>query len=110
MYYNQYKVMETNNNSLFLNEKTIEILTKIESITHKHGNIFLVNLWKNYINNKKESYLRTLDQCEQFVNTIEREMENERSPDNPHMQDLSSDTIFLLYSFMNVVNNRHIEM
>ena len=58
MYYNQYKVMETNNNSLFLNEKTREILTKIESITHKHGNIFLVNLWKNYIYNPvKQNFL-----------------------------------------------------
>ena len=112
MYYNKYTLMQTNNNSLFLNEKTAEILTKIENITDKNGNIFLVNLWKNYIINKKESYMQILNDCEQFVNTIEREIENknEMSSDNPLMQELSSDTVVLLYSFINVVNNRHIEM
>jgi len=104
--------MQTNNSCLFLNEKTREILNKIENITHKNGNIFLINLWKNYIINKKESYMKILNDCEHFVNTIEREIENKNdtSSDNPLMQELSYDTIFLLYSFMNVVNNTHIEM
>ena len=104
--------METNINPLFLNEKTAEILSKIEQLRDKNSNIFLLNLWKNYIINKKENYLKTLDQCEQFVNKIEREIENknERPSDNPLLQELSSNTIFLLYSFMNVVNNTHAEM
>ena len=65
--------MEMNNNSLFLNEKTTEILSKIEKLRDKNQNIFLLNLWKNFIINKRESYLQTLHECEQFVNKIERE-------------------------------------
>jgi len=101
-----------NNNSLFLNEKTTEILSKIEKLRDKNQNIFLLNLWKNFIINKRESYLQTLHECEQFVNKIERENNNENtdSSDNLFTQELSSDTIFLLYSFMNVVNNTHIKM
>ena len=103
--------MELNNNSLFLNEKTTEILSKIEALRDKNKNIFLLNLWKNYIINKKESYMQTLCDCEQFVNKIERELENsnERSSDL-FTQEISVDTVFLLYSFMNVINNTRTEM
>ena len=108
--------METNRNSLFLNEKTMEILTKIEDLRDKNKNIFLLNLWKNYIINKKESYLQTLDDCDQFVNKLERELDNNNNDDdemhqnNFFIQDLSSDTIVLMYSLMSIVNNRHIEL
>ena len=100
------------NNSLFLNEKTEEILNKIENLREKNKNIFLLNLWKNYIINKKESYLQILDDCDRFVNKLGRELENnnEMPSDNLFIQELSIDTIFLLYSFMNIVNNRHIEL
>ena len=102
--------MEMNNICLFLNEKTTEILTKIEDLLDKNENIFLLKLWKNYIINKRESYLKTLHDCEQFINKFERENENRDSSDNLFTQELSSDTIFLLYSFMNVVNNTRVEM
>ena len=104
--------MNTDNNYLFLNERTAEILTKIEKLKHENKNTFLLNLWKNYIIGKKESYLKILCDCEQFINTIERELENENkiSSNNLFSQELSNDTIFLLYSLMNVVNNTHIKM
>ena len=97
---------------LFLNEKTSQILTKIEDLIDKNKNIFLLKLWKNYIINKKESYLQILDDCDRFVNKLGRELENnnEMPSDNLFIQELSIDTIFLLYSFMNIVNNRHIEL
>ena len=99
---------------LFLNEKTSQILTKIEDLIDKNKNIFLLKLWKNYIINKKESYMKTLEDCEEFINKIERENENKNinrdSSDNLFIQEISSDTIFLLYSLMNVVNNTRIKM
>ena len=75
------------NTTLILNEKTNEILDRIEKCKSNNENTFLLNLWKNYILNKKIAYLQTLEDCENFLNQTENTTYNE----------ISYETILLLY-------------
>ena len=82
------------NNTLLLNEKTNEILDKIENCKINNGNTFLLNLWKNYILNRKKSYLQTLEDCENFLNTTESGVYNE----------MQFETVLLLYALSTGIN------
>lgn len=84
------------NNTLLLNEKTNEILDKIENCKINNGNMFLLNLWKNYILNRKKSYLQTLEDCENFLNTTESGVYNE----------MQFETVLLLYALSTGINLR----
>ena len=84
------------NNTLLLNEKTSEILDRIEKCKLNNGNTFLLNLWKNYILNKKKSYLQILEDCENFLNTTESSVHNE----------IQYETVLLLYALSTGINLR----
>ena len=83
------------NNTLLLNEKTNEILNRIEKCKTKKEDTFLLNLWKNYILNKKLSYLQTLKDCENFL---------EKTENASDVNEISFDTVLLLYYSLSNVN------
>ena len=80
-------------NTLLLNEKTNEILDRIEHSKTNNNNIFLLNLWKNYILNKKTAYLQTLKDCEKFLNQTENDSESNQL----HTNQIQYETILLLH-------------
>ena len=92
-------------NTTILTEKTNKILERIEKNKHNNNNNnnseFLLDLWKNYILNKQKSYLKTLEDCEKFLN--ENESEN-----NGILKNFSYETLILLYSLSQIVNNNEI--
>ena len=80
--------------TLLLDEKTNEILDKIENYKLNNKNTFLLNLWKNYILNRKKSYLQTLEDCNNFLNTSE----------GPLYNDIQYETIILLRCLCSTMN------
>ena len=90
-------------NSALLSEKTNKILERIEKnkdTNNNNNNEFLLNLWKNYILSKQSSYLKTLEDCENFLNYSESE-------NNNAMKNFSYETLVLLYSLTQVNNDNH---
>ena len=88
--------MNTSTNTISpLNEKTNEILDRIEKCRSKNKNKFLLNLWKNYILNKRLSYLQTLEDCESFLNKTENAM---------YVNEIPQETVLLLYSLFTGMN------
>ena len=87
-------------NTLLLNEKTNKILNRIERCKGSNNNIFLLNLWKNYILNKKTAYLQTLEDCENFLN----ETENDSESNQVHTNQIQYETILLLHCLYNTMN------
>ena len=81
-------------NTLLLNEKTNEILNRIEQCKTNNNNIFLLNLWKNYILNKKSAYLDTLNDCEKFLNQTENGL---------YRNEIQYETLLLLHCLSNTM-------
>ena len=81
-------------NTLLLNEKTNEILDRIENCK-TNNNTFLLNLWKNYILNKKKSYLQTLEDCESFLYNLNLSTYN---------NEIQYESVLLLYSLSRNMN------
>ena len=98
-------------NGLLLNEKTKSILERIDNYKKSNPNIFLLNLWKNFIINKMNDYTKTLEECEIFLDTLTHQ-ENVNSSinsvnsvnSNIRIQDISHETILLLYSLLTNMN------
>jgi len=84
------------NNTLLLNEKTNEILNRIENCKSKKQDTFLLNLWKNYILNKKNAYQQTLEDCEKFL---------EKTENASDVNEISFETVLLLYYSISNINS-----
>ena len=79
-------------------KKTLE---RIEVQKQKNKNIFLLNLWKNYIKIKLNNLTDSINDCEQFLNKLENNtFENNRIEMN---EEISFETIMLIYSLFNTI-------
>lgn len=58
------------NNDHILEKKYEDLLILLDK--NKEKSTFVVNLWKSYLQNKKESFEKTLDQCENVVEKLEK--------------------------------------
>ena len=78
-----------------------KILERIEIQKQKNKNIFLLNLWKNYIKIKLNNLTDSINDCEQFLNKIENNtFENNKIEMN---EEISFETIMLIYSLFNTI-------
>lgn len=84
--------IETNNIHIKLNE----IFTKIDLIKQENKNVFLLNLWKNYVKIKINNLIESIKECEIFLKNIENgSFENNSIEIN---ENISYETIVLIYS------------
>ena len=78
-----------------------KIIERIEVQKQKNKNIFLLNLWKNYIKIKLNNLTDSINDCEQFLNKLENNtFENNRIEMN---EEISFETIMLIYSLFNTI-------